>query len=212
MTRIVFIIVCFFSVALSAQEKPVKRSTLGFGLEASVSNNGHGSFFEGHLTYSKGRNTIRLGPCIHKRSMEFSGVRLSYAYVLAGMDGEEQLGMAFSESNNGSCRISLYTHLQYIHNTKLSYQRAKEESVLYSDSIAKARDWNQVRLSTVEVAVGAQIDVKLLNYIQWRTSVGLGAYSYLNYIPGMYQEQTGLIFFISSGIDIPTFRRSKKER
>jgi hypothetical protein len=202
-------VLLFLLFQVKAQE-PAKRSTLGFGLEASISNNGHGSFFGGHLTYTKGRNTFRAGPTFHHRSGEFSGGRISYAYILAGMDGEEQLGMNFSESNNGSCRISLYTTLQYINNTKLSYQRAKEETVLYADT-AIHRDWNQVRLSTIEVAVGAQIDVKLLNYLQWRTCVGLGCYRYLNYIPGMYQTQTGLIFMISSGLDIPTFRKKKKQ-
>jgi hypothetical protein len=210
MVRILYITILLFSLLQMRAQEPVKRSTLGFGLEASISNNGHGSFFEGHLTYGKGRNTFRAGPTFHHRSGEFSGGRISYAYILAGMDGEEQLGMAFSESNNGSCRISLYTTLQYINNTKLSYQRAKEETVLYADT-ANHHDWNQVRLSTIELSAGAQIDVKLLGYLQWRTCVGLGGYTYLNYIPGMYQSQTGLIFMISSGLDIPTFKRKKKQ-
>jgi hypothetical protein len=209
MLKGIIILLFFFSVSTVKSQEAPKRSTLGFGLEASISNNGHGSFFGAHLTYGKGRNTFRIGPTIHKRTLEFSGARLGYAYVLAGMDGEEQLGMGFPESNNGSCRISLYTTLQYINNTKLSYQRAKEETVLYADT-AVHRDWNEVRLSTVELAVGAQIDVKLLNYLQWRTCVGLGGYTYLNYIPGMYQSRTGLIFMISSGIDIPTLRKKKK--
>lgn len=210
MLRSLYIIAFLFSLMLCKAQEPVKKSAFGFGLEASISNNGHGSFFEGHLTAGRGRSTFRIGPTFHHRSGEFSGGRLSYAYVLAGMDGEEQLGMGFSESNNGSCRISLYTTLQYINNTKLSYQRAKEETVLYADT-AVHRDWNQVRLSTVELAVGAQIDVKLLGYLQWRTCVGLGGYTYLNYIPGMYQSKTGLIFMISSGLDIPTFKKKKKQ-
>jgi hypothetical protein len=196
-------------MTMNAQQ-PQKKSTLGFGLEASISNNGHGSFFGAHLTYGMGRSVFRIGPTVHKRTLEFSGARASFAYVLAGMDGEEQLGMGFSESNNGSCRISLYTTIQYINNTRLSYQRAKEETVLFADT-TMTRDWNQVRLSTVELAVGAQIDVKLFDYLQWRTCVGLGGYTYLNYIPGMYQTRTGLIFMISSGIDIPTFKKKQKQ-
>ena len=124
------------------------------------------------------------------------------------MDGEEQLGMGFPESNNGSWRISLYTYLQYINNTKLSYQRAKEETVLYADTVIK--DWNQARLSTIEGAIGAEMDVKLFNYLQWRTCVGIGVYSYMNYIPGMYQSQTSIMFMITSGLDIPSFRKRKK--
>ena len=191
----------------SKTETP-QKAYLGFGVDASVSNNGHGSFYGAHLSLGKGRSSFKAGPVLHRRSSELTGGRLSYSYILAGMDGEEQLGMGFPESNNGSCRISLYTYLQYINNTKLSYQRAKEETALYTDSIIK--DWNQARLSTIEAVIGAEMDVKLFNYLQWRTCVGIGVYSYLNYIPGMYQSQTGLIFMISTGFDIPSFKKKKK--
>ena len=191
----------------STTEVP-KKTYIGFGVDASVSNNGHGSFYGAHLSLGKGRSSFKAGPVLHRRSSELTGGRLSYSYILAGMDGEEQLGMGFRESNNGSCHISLYTYLQYLNNTKLSYQRAKEETTLYTDSVIK--DWNQARLSTIEAAIGAEMEVKLFNYLQWRTCVGIGVYSYLNYIPGMYQSQTGLIFMISTGLDIPSFKKNKK--
>ncbi|HWY12257.1 MAG TPA: hypothetical protein VN026_13075 [Bacteroidia bacterium] len=206
-----FLIVLFslFSLLSEAQEtfkkEAPKKMYLGFGVDASLSNDGHGSFYGAHLSLGKGRSSFKAGPVMHKRSSELTGGRISYSYVLAAMDGEEQLGMGFRESNNGSWRISLYTYLQYINKTKLSYQRVKEETVLYAGSIIK--DWNQVRLSTIEAAIGAEMDVKLFNYLQWRTCVGIGVYSYLNYIPRMYQSQTGLIFMISTGLDIPTFKK-----
>lgn len=203
---VVFLIFCVFG--LSAQEIP-KKAHIGFGFDMSLSNNGHGGFLGGHLTISKGRSSLRFGPCVHQRSMQLTGGRLSYSYILAGMDGEEQLGMGFPESNNGSCRISLFTYLQFVNNTGLSYQRAKEETTLYADTIP--RNWNTVKLTTIEGAVGAEIDVKLLSYIQWRSFVGIGLYSYLNPIAGMYQEPTGLMFMVGTGIDIPTFKKAKRK-
>ncbi len=209
-----FLIVLFSLYSLlSAAQEALKKETpkkmyLGFGADASLSNDGHGGFYGAHLSFNKGRSSFKAGPVLHKRSSELTGGRLSYSYVLAGMDGEEQLGMGFPESNNGSWRISLFTYLQYINKTKLSYQRAKEETVLYADSIIK--DWNQARLSTIEGAIGAEMDVKLFNCLQWRTCVGIGVYSYLNYIPAMYQSQTGIIFMISTGLDIPSFKKKKK--
>ena len=201
-----------FSLLSVGQETPKteapKKTFMGFGVDVSLSNNGHGSFYGAHLSLGKGRSNFKAGPLLHKRSSELTGGRISYSYILAGMDGEEQLGMEFPESNNSSWRISLYTYLQYINNTQLSYQRAKEETVLYADTIIK--DWNLVRLSTIETAIGAEMDVKLFNYLQWRTCVGIGFYSYLNYIPRMYQSQTGLIFTISTGLDIPSFKKKKK--
>lgn len=202
---IILVILCF---GVLAQEAP-KKMYMGFGFDVSLSNNGHGGFYGGHLTFSKGRGNFKLGPCLHQRSIQLTGGRLSFSYVLAGMDGEEQLGMGFPESNNGSCRISLFTYLQYVNNTTLSYQRAKEETTLYADTIP--RDWNKVKLSTVEGAIGAEIDVKFLNYIQWRSFVGIGLYSYLNPVVGMYQEPTGLMFMVGTGIDIPSFKKAQKK-
>jgi len=124
------------------------------------------------------------------------------------MDGEEQLGMGFSESNNGSCRISLFSYFQYVNSTALSFHRVKEETALNTDSIP--RDWNKVKISAVEGAVGAELDVKLLTYIQWRSFVAIGMYSYLNPVHGMYQDPIGLMFIVGTGIDIPTFRTKKK--
>lgn len=201
---VAIILSCF---NLKAQEPP-KKMNLGIGVDVSISNNGHGAFYGGHISLSKGRTSFKIGPVVHKRSMQLTGGRLSYSYILAGMDGEEQLGMNFPESNNGSCRISLFAYLQYINNTGLSYHRSLEETQIHADSAAM--DWNKVKLSTVEGAVGAEIDVKFLNYIQWRSFVGIGLYSYLNPIAGMYQEQTGLMFMVGTGIDIPTFRKRKK--
>jgi hypothetical protein len=207
MKGIVSILFISISVNLFSQEIPEKLA-VGVGADVSISNNGHGGFYGAHVTLSKGRHNFKIGPVIHKRSMQLSGGRISYSYVLAGMDGEEQLGMNFPESNNGSCRISLFTYLQYINNTALSYHRAQEEMQLYTDTIPM--DWNKVRLSTIEGAVGAEIDVKLLSYIQWRSFVGIGLYSYLNPIQGMYQDPTGLMFMVGTGIDIPTFKKRKK--
>ncbi|MBP7809806.1 MAG: hypothetical protein KA163_10975 [Bacteroidia bacterium] len=207
--QILLITVALFLAALNfkAQEAP-KKMYIGFGFDVNLSNNGHGGFYAAHLTMSKGRNSFRLGPCMHKRSMQLTGGRLSYSYILAGMDGEEQLGMGFPESNNGSWRISLFSYLQYVNNTQLGYQRVKEETSLTQDSIP--RNWNDVKLSTLEGAIGAEIDLKILNYIQWRSYVGIGLYSYLNPVQGMYQEQTGLMFMVGTGIDIPSFKKKKK--
>lgn len=193
--------------SLKAQEVP-KKMNLGVGLDVSISNNGHGGFYGAHISLSKGRKSLKIGPVMYKRSMQVTGGRICYSYILAGMDGEEQLGMNFSESNNGSCRISLFSYVQYINNTGLSYHRSLEETSIFTDSVS--RDWNKVKLSTVEGAIGVEIDVKLLSYIQWRSFAGIGMYSYLNPIAGMYQEQTGLMFMVGTGIDIPTFRKKKK--
>lgn len=207
MGRLILILSVFFCLSAYGQEAP-KKLNLGVGIDASISNDGHGGFYGAHLSVSKGRKSFRIGPVIHKRSMQLTGGRISYSYILAGMDGEEQMGMNFPESNNGSCRISLFAYLQYINNTALSYHRSQEETSLYQDTIPK--DWNKARLSTVEGAIGAEIDVKLFSYMQWRSFVGIGLYSYLNPIQGMYQEPTGLMFMVGTGIDIPTFRKKKK--
>ena len=54
--------------------------------------------------------------------MQLTGGRLSFTHILAGMDGEEQLGMGFPESGNGSCRISLFSYLQFTYKSNTLYK------------------------------------------------------------------------------------------
>jgi hypothetical protein len=208
MRKLGVLVYLFFFTCSAFSQEAQQKLRIGLGADVNLSNNGHGAFYGAHISVSKGRNSFKAGPLVHQRSMRLTGGRISYSYILAGMDGEEQMGITFPEANNGSCRISLYAYLQYVNNTGLSYTRTREETSLYIDTIPV--DWNTVRISTIEGALGTEIDVKLFGYVQWRTFVGLGVYSYLNPVHGMYQETTGLMFMIGTGIDIPSFKKNKK--
>lgn len=182
---------------------------LGFGVETYYSVNGHGGFYSPHLSYNNSRQNIKLGPCIHKRSLKLAGAKLCYSYVLAGMDGEEKLSVNFRESNNGSWRVSLFTYIQFVDYTALSYNRTVEETLLSNDTLV---NWNNVYLSTAEGGLGAELDVKLFNYLQIRGFVGVSVYSHLNYPEGMYQDKTAAAFIAGVGTNIPTFKKAQPKK
>lgn len=192
---------CFF-----AQEKE-NKVLLGAGIETYYSVNGHGGFFSPHLSINKNKHHIKLGPAIHKRSLKLSGVKMQYSYILAGMDAEEQLNAGFRESSNGSWRVSIFAYAQFVDYTALSYRRTVEETLLSNDTTI---NWNNVYLSTAEGGLGAEIDVKIFNYVQLRCFAGVCVYSHLNYPVGMYQDKTAASFIAGAGINFPTFRKAAK--
>lgn len=180
---------------------------IGAGIEYYYSVNGHGAFISPHISYAKGKHQLKLGPSIHKRTFQVKGAKLSYSYLLAGMDGEEKFNSNFRDNKNGTWRVSLFGYVQYVDNTALSFSREEEETILNADSSV---NWTKVALSTLEGGVGAEIDVKLFNTIQLRSFVGIAVYTHLNHPPTMYQDQTAATFVAGIGINVPTFRRTKK--
>lgn len=202
--------ILFLSTCLGffAQEKE-NNVLIGAGIEAYYSVNGHGGFFSPHLSVNRNRHNLKLGPVIHKRSMKLSGVKLQYAYVLAGMDGEEQVNAGFKESSNGSWHVNIFTYAQFVDYTSLSYKRAVEETLLSNDTTI---NWSKVYISTAEGGLGAEIDVKIFNYVQLRGYVGVCLYSHLNYPTGMYQDKTALSYVAGVGVNIPTFRKSASKK
>lgn len=180
---------------------------IGTGIEYYYSVNGHGAFIFPHISYAKGKHQFKLGPAIHKRTFQVKGAKLSYSYLLAGMDGEEKFNSNFRDNKNGTWRVSLFGYMQYVDNTALSFSREKEETLLNADSSV---NWTKVSLSTVEGGVGAEIDVKLFNMIQMRSFIGVAVYSHLNHPTAMYQDQTAATFVAGIGVNVPTLRRTKK--
>lgn len=208
MKRLLIYNLFLFGIITSRAQDTACVKLWGAGIEYYYSVNGHGAFISPHVSYSSGKHQLKLGPTLHKRSMHLKGAKLSYSYLLAGMDGEEKFNSSFRENKNGTWRVNLYSYLQFVDYTTLSYDRAKEETMLSADS---TMDWNSVKLSTAEGGVGAEVDVKLLNYFLLRGYVGFTVYSHLNYPTGMYQDKTGAAFVAGIGINIPTFRKAKSK-
>lgn len=204
MKRNYYILLLFFLNTVLFSQREERKSLIGFGIETYYSVNGHGGFISPHISYNKNKHHIKLGPCIHKRTTQLKGVKLAYSYILAGMDGEEKTMPNFRESSNGSWRVSVFTYMQYVNNTALSYRREVEETLLSADSLS---DWSKVTISTIEGGLGVEMDVKLFSYLQFRTYVGCTVYSHLNYPVNMYQDKTAVAFIAGIGINVPTFKK-----
>lgn len=195
-----------FSFPFFCQEAKNEKPIWGGGIEMFYSANAHGAFYSGHLSFNQSKHHLKVGPLVHKRSLKVSGAKLAYSFVLAGMDAEEMLHANFRESSNGSWRVSLMTFVQYIDKTQMNYKRVVEEELLNPDI---KQDWNKVYLSTVEGGLGAELDVKLFNYVQLRTYVGVSVYSHLNYPTVMYHEKTAAAFIFGAGVNVPSFKKNK---
>lgn len=195
-----------FSFPLFCQEAKNEKPIWGGGIEMFYSANAHGAFYSGHLSFNQSKHHLKVGPLVHKRSLKVSGAKLAYSFVLAGMDAEEMLHANFRESSNGSWRVSLMTFVQYIDKTQMNYKRVVEEELLNPDI---KQDWNKVYLSTVEGGLGAELDVKVFNYVQLRTYVGVSVYSHLNYLTVMYHEKTAAAFIFGAGLNVPSFKKNK---
>lgn len=195
-----------FSFPLFCQEAKNEKPIWGGGIEIFYSANAHGAFYSGHLSFNQSKHHLKVGPLVHKRSLKVSGAKLAYSYVLAGMDAEEMLHANFKESSNGSWRVSLMAFVQYIDKTQMNYKRVVEEELLNPDI---KQDWNKVLLSTLEGGLGAELDVKLFNYLQLRTYVGVTVYSHLSYPTIMYHEKTAAAFIFGAGVNVPSFKKNK---
>lgn len=193
---------CFFGIS----QTQIKSRSIGAGIETYYSVNGHGAFYSPHISFNKNKHHIKLGPCIHKRTLQVKGAKLTYSYMLAGMEGEEQLNADFKESNNGSWRVSIFGYAQFVDFTALSFRRTEEETLLNEGLNV---DWNKVYISTAEGGFGAEIDVKLFKYLQFRTYVGIAVYSHLNQPEVMYQDKTAAAFIAGIGLNIPSFKKAK---
>lgn len=208
MKKVLIILIFVYGFKQVLSQDSTKYSLIGAGLEYYYSVNGHGAFISPHISYTKGKHQLKLGPAIHKRTMMLKGAKLSYAFLLAGMDGEEKFSTDFRENRNGTWRVNLVSYLQFVDYTALSYARAREETLVSTDSTT---DWNKVYLSTFEAGLGAEIDVKLFNYLQLRTYIGISVYSHLNHPSSMYQEKTGASFVTGIGVNVPGFKKAGKK-
>ncbi|MCE3225518.1 MAG: hypothetical protein K0S32_69 [Bacteroidetes bacterium] len=220
--RTVAVILLMMLALGQAYSQTYKRKTpvyFGGGLETFSSGNWHGAFYSPYLNVTKGRKSFSGGPIFQKRSMELSGGKLSYSYNLSGTkkhkidydEEEEELGNIAGDyaktPDRQLLQLNCFGFTQYVHETSLSYAAQKteeqvEHSMVEMKENQSARDWNKVRLSTIEIGVGFELYVKLTKRISWKSYVAGAAYYHVNYINGMYHERVSPSLVLGTGIHI----------
>jgi len=179
------------------QEINKKTFHYGFGLEYYVTGSGHGGFYSGYLSMSKGKSAFSLGPVVQKRSLKFGGARLGFTYKIAGLDDEDK------SLNTGRVGLKFFSYLQYVDLLPLSYSAENSETTVHVNS---QMDWNGIKLSTLEGGAGIEIHIRIAKAITWKNYVGLAGFYHFNYVSGMYNDRSGPAIIFGTGINIPRLK------
>lgn len=185
------------------EEKRRLPVRFGIGAETYVAGNAHGAFYSANLNLSRGKSLISLGPCLQKRSLQLNGVKLSYSYLLSGIndcyDADEVNEMKDDPSDIIEFRILGY--VQYTHQASLSYNASRVETITNPESKI---NFNEVKFSTLEGALAAELDINL-KALKIRTYLGFTTFYHFNYIDYMYRAKCSPALTFGAGVLIPHF-------
>jgi hypothetical protein len=204
--------ILFHSEVCAQKYKPKTPCFIGGGFENFSSGNWHGAFYSPYVNLTKGRKSFSGGPVFQKRSMEFSGGKLSFSYNLSGskkqmIDYDEEevpLTEDYVKTNDRQLlQLNFFSFAQYVNETTLSYAAQKTEEKTEHNPVSESRrDWSKVRLSTAEAGVGFELYIKISKRISWKSYVAGSVYYHVNYISGMYHERMAPSLVLGTGIHI----------
>jgi len=180
---------------------------IGLGAELYASGNAHGAFYSAGVNLSRGKSIYSIGPCLQKRTLEFTGIKLGYSYLLSGTndryDADELKEMRGGREDIIELRLLCY--VQYLHKARLSYNASRVETITITNTNAESNiNFNEVRLSTIEGAVCAELDINL-KWFKLRNYMGGTVFYHTRYINGMYREKCSPALIFGTGIIIPHF-------
>lgn len=191
---------------LSQEKKKAPRPLyIGAGAGVHVSGSGYGQFYTLYASLSKGKHNITLGPCMQKRSGLVKAGRLTYSYILAAQDDEGTFVETKDYKSSDLLQFGLFSYVQYSNGLPLSFHRVKIEDQADTTGF----NWNDVRVSTVEGGLGAELFIRLGRRLRWRSFFGFSAYYHTNYPANMYQERASLLLMAGTSLNLTSFKRSK---
>jgi hypothetical protein len=186
-----------------SQQEEKRRLPIRFGIgaETYIAGNAHGTFYSANLNLSRGKSLVSLGPCLQKRSLQLNGVKLSYSYLLSGIndryDADELNEM--KDDPRDILELRLLCYVQYTHQAPLSYNASRVETITNPESKV---NFNAVKFSTLEGALSAELDINL-KAVKIRTYMGFTTFYHFNYIDNMYRAKCSPALTFGAGIVIP---------
>lgn len=190
---ILFVILAGTVSSVNAQVRMTgDRPQLFYGVGAFVSGSGHGTIFTESIGVQQFRNAYSVSACLQRRTMQVKGVRFTYAYELANNGST-----LFSDSRKGSQQLNAFAFAQYLGKAPLSSGVANSENMVNPN---QDLDWNDARLSTVELAAGVEFNVKIARRLQWKNSIGVSTYYRANYPAQMYNGRSSVVLTLGTGI------------
>lgn len=200
------------------------KTKFNAGIESYLSGNGHGTFFGGYVGIDKGRSSISIGPSLQKRSLKVNSGKLSYSYILAGYKKTQQklnmfdqvkenlaeldslkLESMAEEEHNSRLQLRFYSYLQYTHNALLSDNTELRDEKPYTGTHnnENLNNWNQIRISTAELGIGAELQIKLTNKLYWKNTIAVSGYYHLNCPVNRCNAISPVMITIGTGFNFP---------
>lgn len=174
----------------------------GGGIGTHVSGNAHGGIYDVYGSLYDGKSLFSVGPCIQKRSNTICGARMSFSYLVTGMD-DFLPDNKFAEREK--LQLYFFSYLQYIYKAPLSFNSVKREEILSQRNDRREIDFNKYKLSTVEAGLGFGLNIKLNKQLVLGNYIGLSMYYHANYVNGMYADQIAPTLILGTSLGLNFF-------
>lgn len=188
------------ALALLAQENKPKHLEAGAGLFSRITANGYGIETVPSLYVRKGNLTLSAGPVIQKKRNNVCGGQLNVSYSVTG------------PGISGCCErtpeLFFFTSCAYNSSAYLGKTALLEESM--ANPASTENHIETYKFKSVEFFAGAGLRIKLFKFITWHNSLGLGAYTTLNYptLQNLYYSKTNAGLTIRTGITIKLYSKN----
>lgn len=178
---------------------------VGFNAEVFMNGDAHGTFYSAGVSLKQGRMAMAIGPCLQNRSQEINSGKISFSYLLSGI--QEGYSDETGDPENDPDEVGelrMLFSLQYIHKAPLSYCASRIEALSDPEN---AGNYAEARLSTVTATLGPELGF-YLKKIRVRTYAGVSLFHHCNYLKGMFLPRTGPALVLGIGLRIPTYKKS----
>lgn len=191
-----FFLSCFFTNAQAI----INTTTIGIATDRYIAGNPLGTFYSLQVNISKRKNNFFAGPVMQERSQLINGARVGYSRILSGEPGTFDCeGMPIDTR----FQINCFSYIQYTDALPLSYK-----CTIVEERCNRQADynWNKLRLTTIEMAMGFEFRVRITKSITWKNYFGASIYNILNYKQGMYHEKVAPVMLLGTGIQFNLFK------
>ena len=192
-----FLFLFIFPLQQWSQSKCPPFLIMGAGAEVAASGNAHGTFYSPYFSLSNGRSSYLIGAMFHKRSLTFSGCKITYSRNLTGYQPDSSVCKNVKPTLD-RLQLNFFAYFQLLNSVPLSYSAVKIEEKIHDGVIM---NWSEVKLNTAELAAGLEFRWNISSKLSWRSFLGASAFSHTSYRPDLYHERSAVALCLGTGIN-----------
>jgi hypothetical protein len=193
---ILFLSIILLNVGLLSAQSKGAPLTVGIGAGLISTGSGHGNFYAPELALQKGRSSVQLAVLLATETADATGGKVMFKFcVNPGMYPVKGRPFEFSEPD--LVQFNLLMFAQYLDRAPLCKSLCEEEKVISKDRVAQ---WETVRFSTADAAVGFEVKVNFTRCLSWQSNITAGIYHHFNYVDGMNHQGTSTAIQVGTGL------------